>query len=164
MSYNKHTWVNNVDAVDEDKMNHIENGIANATDVGIANATDIVEIKSDISNLQNNVFNVTETSANVNTSTIGHIDVNKVVVCGRIVHVVFRGYVQNNHVNNTPLLQLPDGISSQIGSSESFAFGIGGQYDISSQAWGYLNGSSLNATAVVKADSWVHINLTFIKE
>lgn len=29
MSYNKHTWVNNVDAVDEDKMNHIENGIAN---------------------------------------------------------------------------------------------------------------------------------------
>lgn len=27
MSYNKHTWVNNVDAVDEDKMNHIENGI-----------------------------------------------------------------------------------------------------------------------------------------
>lgn len=32
MSYNKHTWVNNVDAVDEDKMNHIENGIANAVE------------------------------------------------------------------------------------------------------------------------------------
>lgn len=32
MSYNKHTWVNNVDAVDEDKMNRIENGIANAVE------------------------------------------------------------------------------------------------------------------------------------
>lgn len=32
MSYNKHKWVNNVDAVDEDKMNHIENGIANAVE------------------------------------------------------------------------------------------------------------------------------------
>lgn len=32
MSYNKHTWVNNVDAVDEDKMNNIENGIANAVE------------------------------------------------------------------------------------------------------------------------------------
>ena len=32
MSYNKHTWVNNVDSVDEDKMNHIENGIANAVE------------------------------------------------------------------------------------------------------------------------------------
>lgn len=32
MSYEKHTWVNNVDAVDEDKMNHIENGIANAVE------------------------------------------------------------------------------------------------------------------------------------
>lgn len=32
MSYEKHTWVNNVDSVDEDKMNHIENGIANAVE------------------------------------------------------------------------------------------------------------------------------------
>lgn len=32
MSYNKHTWVNNVDAVDEDKMNHIENGIKDLDD------------------------------------------------------------------------------------------------------------------------------------
>lgn len=32
MSYNKHIWVNNVDAIDEDKMNHIENGIANAVE------------------------------------------------------------------------------------------------------------------------------------
>lgn len=32
MSYEKHTWVNNVDAVDEDKMNHIENGIENAVE------------------------------------------------------------------------------------------------------------------------------------
>lgn len=32
MSYEKHKWVNNVDAVDEDKMNHIENGIANAVE------------------------------------------------------------------------------------------------------------------------------------
>lgn len=32
MSYNKHTWVNNVDAVDENKMNNIENGIANAVE------------------------------------------------------------------------------------------------------------------------------------
>ena len=32
MSYNKHTWVNNVDAIDEDKMNNIENGIANAVE------------------------------------------------------------------------------------------------------------------------------------
>lgn len=32
MSYETHTWVNNVDAVDEDKMNHIENGIANAVE------------------------------------------------------------------------------------------------------------------------------------
>lgn len=32
MSYNKHKWVNNVDAVDEDKMNNIENGIANAVE------------------------------------------------------------------------------------------------------------------------------------
>lgn len=32
MSYNKHKWVNNVDAVDEDKMNHIENGIKDLDD------------------------------------------------------------------------------------------------------------------------------------
>lgn len=32
MSYNKHIWVNNVDAVDETKMNNIENGIANAVE------------------------------------------------------------------------------------------------------------------------------------
>lgn len=32
MSYEKHTWVNNVDAVDEDKMNHIENGIKDLDD------------------------------------------------------------------------------------------------------------------------------------
>ena len=32
MSYNKHTWVNNVDAVEEKKMNNIENGIANAVE------------------------------------------------------------------------------------------------------------------------------------
>lgn len=32
MSYNKHTWVNNVDVVDENKMNNIENGIANAVE------------------------------------------------------------------------------------------------------------------------------------
>ena len=29
MSYNKHIWVNNVDSVDENKMNNIEEGIAN---------------------------------------------------------------------------------------------------------------------------------------
>lgn len=153
-------------AQNSDVLPIVQNGETKKISVetlGIANATDIVEIKSDISNLQNNVFNVTETSANVNTSTIGHIDVNKVVVCGRIVHVVFRGYVQNNHVNNTALLQLPDGIRSQIGSNEAFVFGIGGQYDISSQSWGYLGGSNLNATSLVKAGSWVHINLTFIK-
>lgn len=32
MSYEKHKWVNNVDAVDEDKMNHIENGIKDLDD------------------------------------------------------------------------------------------------------------------------------------
>lgn len=32
MSYNKHTWVNNVDAVDETKMNNIENGIKDLDD------------------------------------------------------------------------------------------------------------------------------------
>lgn len=32
MSYNKHRWVNNVDVVEEKKMNNIENGIANAVE------------------------------------------------------------------------------------------------------------------------------------
>lgn len=46
MSYEKHTWVNNVDAVDEDKMNHIENGIANL-DTRMTNAeTNIEQVSS----------------------------------------------------------------------------------------------------------------------
>ena len=39
MSYEKHMWVNNVDSVDEDKMNHIENGIFN-------NSIDIINLKN----------------------------------------------------------------------------------------------------------------------
>lgn len=41
MSYSKQTWTNNVSSIDENKMNHIENGIYN-------NSTEIEEIKNKI--------------------------------------------------------------------------------------------------------------------
>ena len=49
MSYEKHTWVNNVDSVDEDKMNHIEDGI-------YQNSADIELLQNKDRNLENEIF------------------------------------------------------------------------------------------------------------
>lgn len=59
MSYNKHTWVNNVDAVDEDKMNNIENGIASLNN-------DLTNVNSNISSL---TTRMNETETNINDIT-----------------------------------------------------------------------------------------------
>lgn len=58
MSYNKHTWVNNVDSVDENKMNNIEEGIANL-DTRMTNAetniNDITTVQAVEYSYNNNV-------------------------------------------------------------------------------------------------------------
>lgn len=76
MSYNKHTWVNNVDAVDEDKMNHIENGIKDLDDNYNAVLQSNITITSDYTiddnscfksqnfvNIGINIYNATSTYA-----------------------------------------------------------------------------------------------------
>ena len=129
-------------------------GYQNTVGINILNGKITIDSNGDI---KAPIFTTTSTVSNYFTT----VNANRVIRFGKIVHVVFRGYVNTAIPNNTTFLTVP--YKSAIGSIESgLVGGYGGQYNIETPFWAYLDGSSGIRCGGVPAGKWVHINMTYI--
>lgn len=129
-------------------------GYQNTSGINILNGK--IKLESD-GDIKAPTFTTTATVSNYFTT----INANRVIRFGKIVHVVFRGYVNTAIPNNTTFLTLP--YKSVIGSIESGLLGgYGGQYTIETPFWGYVDGSGAIRCGGIPAGKWVHLNFTYI--
>ena len=68
MTYQKTQWIDNVTPLDASRMNNIENGIANATNVGTNNSQAISNINSSISDINTNIETINENIDSLETN------------------------------------------------------------------------------------------------
>lgn len=129
-------------------------GYQNTANLNILNGKITIDSNGDI---KAPIFTTTSTVSNYFTT----VNANQVIRFGKIVHVVFRGYVNTAIPNNTTFLTVP--YKSAIGNIESgLVGGYGGQYNIETPFWAYLDESGGIRCGGVPADKWVHINMTYI--
>ena len=129
-------------------------GYQNTVGINILNGKITIDSNGDI---KAPIFTTTSTVSNYFTT----VNANRVIRFGKIVHVVFRGYVNTAIPNNTTFLTVP--YKSAIGSIESgLVGGYGGQYTIETPFWGYVDGSGAIRCGGIPAGKWVHLNFTYI--
>ena len=129
-------------------------GYQNTSSLNILNGK--IKIESD-GDIKAPIFTTTVTVSNYITT----VNVNQVIRFGKIVHIVFRGYVNTAIPNNTTILTLPN--KSALGVNEAGLIGgYGGQYTIETPFWGYVDGSGAIRCGGIPAGKWVHLNFTYI--
>ena len=131
-------------------------GYQNTANLNILNGKITIDSNGDI---KAPIFTTTSTVSNYFTT----VNANQVIRFGKIVHVVFRGYVNTAIPSNTTFLTVP--YKSAIGNIESgLVGGYGGQYNIETPFWAYLDDDESGGIRCggVPAGKWVHINMTYI--
>ena len=126
-------------------------GYQNTLGINILNGK--IKLESD-GDIKAPTFTTTATVSNYFTT----VDINKVTRFGKVVQVIFRGYVNTTIPNNTTYLTLPYKANNFAG----LVGGCGGQYTIESALWGYIDGSGGVRDGSIPAGKWVHINMTYI--
>lgn len=98
------------------------------------------------------------TSSAIVSNYFTTVNINQVIRFGKVVQVIFRGYVNTTIPNNTTYLTLPYKANNFAG----LVGGCGGQYTIESALWGYIDGSGGVRDGSISAGKWVHLNFTYI--
>ena len=139
MSYSKQTWTNNVSIVDENRMNHIEDGI-------YQNSTDIELLQNKDRNLENEIF-----YKSGDTYSAGYISLS--------------GHVTTGTTGVAITLFLPkrlDNITSiTINTLKMEARGIKGYLNSNAGSYDFLNDSNYTVNVTKRASNAIAI---FIKK
>ena len=126
-------------------------GYQNTTALNILNGKITIDSNGDI---KAPIFTTTSTVSNYITT----VNINIVRRIGKVVNIIFRGYVNTEIPNNTTIITLPYKASNYAG----LFGGYGGQYTIETPSWAYIDGSGNLRGNGVPAGKWVHINMTYI--
>lgn len=126
-------------------------GYQNTSSLNILNGK--IKIESD-GDIKAPIFTTTVTVSNYITT----VNMNIVRRIGKVVNIIFRGYVNTEIPNNSTIITLPYKALNYAG----LFGGYGGQYTIETPSWAYIDGSGNLRGNGVPAGKWVHINFTYI--
>lgn len=88
------------------------------------------------------------------------IDVNRVLKCGKLVQINFRGLLQKNIPDNVSFLKAP--YAAKLGANYTDVLYVGTHYSASELKWFYLSGGQYFTGPSGLNEKWIHINTTYL--